>query len=254
MGRVLLLEDHHAFTYLFERVFEDRLDHCFNAGEVAARGGELGRTGQRWDYAFIDFELGDPRFTGFAALQYLLEESPKTKIVVFTAIGERGRTLFALAAREWFNAWTVLDKQAASDATLRKVAAGEDPAEQWQGWLAKSSVINGLFEKQSWLQLWRLWATYRGSQTAISKAGKVGPTPVREFGKGALKAIELLKHEVPSIDVKVRNAGAMMPHQRGNEATQVPLVEFYHTHSNFFNAPELPEILELVEPWNRIGR
>lgn len=250
MGRVLLLEDHHAFRHQFGRIFGDRFDHCLSVGEMAARGRELEDSDDSWDYAFIDFELSD-RYTGFGALDYLRTYSSTTKAIVFTALGERGRTLFALAAREWFDAWGVLDKRAADDEALGNVAAGVNPSPQWDRLLAKSAVINGLFEKETWLQIWQLWAAYGGSQTAICKAGKLGPYPVREFGKGALKAVDLVKSEIPTIDAgSVRNPNLAAPHIRGNEATAVPLVEFYHAHSNFFNATELRGVLDRVQPWN----
>jgi CheY-like chemotaxis protein len=250
MGRVLLLEDHEAFRHQFERVFEGRLDHCFNVGEMAARGRELENAGHSWDFAFIDFELSD-RYTGFGALDYLRTYSPATKAIVFTALGERGRTLFALAARRWFNVWAVLDKRAARDASLHNIAAGVNPSPQWDKLLAKSAVVDELFAKEAWLQIWHLWAAYGGSQTAICKAGKLGPHPVREFGKGALKAVSLVKSEIPTIDAGAAwETNAAAPHVRANEATAVPLVEFYRAHSNFFNAIELPDILERVQPWN----
>lgn len=254
MGRVLLLEDHQAFRDQFERVFGDRLDHCYNVGEMAAKAGELSRANQSWDYAFVDFELSD-RYTGFGALYELANNSEDTRVVVFTALGERGRTLFALAAREWFNVWAVLDKNAATDATLRNVGAGVNPSPDWEERvLPHSRVVNTLFRKPSWLQIWHLWVVYGGTRRAICQAGNgLTLNGVREFGQDASSAVEAVKAAVPLIDIRaaVGKKLAAAPHQAGKTPQAVPISEFYHAHSNFFNAPELPLILEDAQPWKR---
>lgn len=256
MGRVLLLEDHDAFCLRFEPVYGDRLDHCYTVGQMATRGGELERAGEKWDYAFVDFQLEDhPGYTGFGALDYLHTFSPTTKVIVFTSLGEKGRTLFALAAREWFNAWTVLDKRSASNEALRNVAAGVEPSPQWQRYLARSSVINEFFKKESSLRLWKLFAFHGGTQSAICKAGKLGPNRVREFGKDAAGVVASIKRQIPLIDTSADGApGVAAAVRRGNDPVAVPVVGFYRAHHNFFEAPELPDILETVEPWRRPTR
>lgn len=245
MTKVLLLEDHQSFRHQFEHVFGDGVDHCFTHREMVDHG-------DGWDYAFIDFELND-KFTGLGALMYLRDYSPHTKVIIFTAIGERGRTLFALAGREWFNAWAILDKGRADDDILQGIAAGVDPTTpQWKGLLASSWMINNLFQKPSWLQIWRMWAIYGGSQRAISSAsnGDLTLAAVRDFGEDALAAADMVQRQFFPTDTRPGAA----PGEAGNRRYKqraVPISDFYHSHSNFFDAPELAEVLEAAQPWQR---
>jgi len=244
VNRVLLLEDHKSFRHHFELVFGERLDHCYTYRQMVEKGGG-------WEYAFIDFELND-RFTGLGALTYLREFSPETKVIVFTAIGERGRTLFALAAREWFNTWAMLDKGLVDDEILRGVAEGVDPTTpQWQAQLSCSWMINQLFRKPTWLDIWRLWSVYGGSQKAVATASGLSPATVREFGEDALKAVDMLQNQFFATRARVPVKPSATGIGRGNVQRAVPLCDFYQSHANFFDAADLADVLELVEPWSR---
>jgi hypothetical protein len=237
VSKVVLLEDHqfgHQFTHVF-----GKCDHYFTVGEMAAAGGS------GWDYAFIDFELAD-KYTGLGALIYFREYSPQTKVIVFTAIGERGRTLFALAARCWFDAWALLDKGLASDETLGMVKDGVNPTtDVWTAKLARNGwMINMLFQKPLWLQMWRLWPIYDGSVRALRRANPdLRPSAIRDFSEQAPDVVSAFQDQFFPTEVALAS--------RQNTARAVPLSTFGRTHSNFFSAPELTEVLEIAEPWNR---
>lgn len=246
-AKVMLLEDH-QFGHQFRHVF-GTCDHYYTVGELA------GASGSGWDYAFIDFELAN-NYTGLGALLYLREYSPETKIITFTATGERGRTLFALAAKRWFGAWALLDKGLAGDDTLEGIRAGINPTTpQWDSKLATSGwMINMLFRRPLWLQMWRLWPTYDGSVRALKTANpELGPAAIREFSEQAPEVVAALQATFfpTEITLAEQHTDRATGGKRGYAKRAVPLSAFGRTHSNFFNAPELPEVLEFAEPWSQ---
>src|SRR3954466_6666899 len=75
------------------------------------------RRGVRWDVAFVDFNLSSRTSTGLTALLRLHHERPATKIVTYSQFTESGRTLYAAAARQWFDAAALMDKTKNEPAT-----------------------------------------------------------------------------------------------------------------------------------------
>src|SRR5690349_3817845 len=102
--RVLLVEDHAAFN--------GELRDGFGRADIThARSVHALRPlpPADWHAAFIDSQLADDDLTGLSAYLHLRQVSPRTRCVTLTALGESGRTLFAVAASRWFRAWATLD-------------------------------------------------------------------------------------------------------------------------------------------------
>src|SRR5919107_1466595 len=113
-GQVLLVDDVPGERANFEHAFGTRLTV---APTIDILNDHL-RRGVRWDVAFVDFNLSSRTSTGLTALLRLHHERPGTKIVTYSQFTESGRTLYAAAARQWFDAAALLDKTRNDPATL----------------------------------------------------------------------------------------------------------------------------------------
>ena len=113
-GQVLLVDDVPGERANFEQAFGGRLTV---APSIDILNDHL-RHGLTWDIAFVDFNLSSPTSTGLTALLRLHHERPGTKIVTYSQFTESGRTLYAAAARHWFDAAALMDKTKNDPATL----------------------------------------------------------------------------------------------------------------------------------------
>lgn len=240
---VLLVEDLEGFDRQFRDIF----------GEVDrfAKFGDLVASKKRgWSYAFVDFDLEDEA-TGFSVLDYLHEHSPGTKIVIYTALTENGRALFAMAARHWYNVWAVREKHGCTDDVLIAVRdEGRNPSidrtneildrESWR--------IDTLFPQFDSVKLWSVWVEYGGSTRSIADAFKYFTrTQNDKFGTQVTAAI---------LEMRI-HIGALL----GQRSTPVPAVggkrtdnkvittTFVQANSAFFHAGDLERVVSRVRPW-----
>src|SRR6478752_4380452 len=116
--------------------------------------------GERFDVAFVDFNLGSADYTGLSALPRIRRHRPGCRVVAYSQLAESGRTLYACAARHWFAADALLDKVHNHTATLRRytdqLAAGTDPTPLgWQRRLEHAGLSDDIVAEPYWVQIWR---------------------------------------------------------------------------------------------------
>jgi len=245
--RILLVDDHPTVASHIRQLFGD-VDVCRDIRQLA-RAIEDGR---EWAAAFIDFDLsgvaGEPEQTGLSAHRLLMQARPQTRRIAYTTFDENGRTLYAVAAYRWLETAVVLDK--ASDesalraATSPRAANPTPPA--WQAKLRHAYLIDHLFAKYSWLALWRIWRQYNGSIRAVSDHLPPGNTPnsVRTFSEEATSAMTAFREAF--------HGSRPTTYERANSALAAPLVAFADANDKFFNAPDLPDVLDFAKLWSRV--
>ena len=111
---VLLVDDVPGERANFEHAFGRDLTVAPSIDQL----NEQLRRGLTWDLAFVDFNLSSQTSTGLTALLRLHHERPATQIVTYSQFTESGRTLYAAAARHWFNAAALMDKTKNDPGTL----------------------------------------------------------------------------------------------------------------------------------------
>jgi ActR/RegA family two-component response regulator len=238
---VLLVDDQPAFGAIHHQAFGPAADWCTSTAQLA----EALKTGRRWTTAFVDFELGRHQPTGLTALS-LLADYPETRTVVYTTLGENGRTLFATAAYSWFGCSTILDKSHGDATTLRAAAAGHNPTpEAWRERLRQGPhLVDDLFQEPSWAALWRVWPEVNGSIKAAREAlPGHSDNSIRQFSKRALEAMENFRDTFLG--------PRTLTVSRGNTARATPLATFADSQDHFFKAPDLERALRHGQPWGR---
>jgi CheY-like chemotaxis protein len=245
MTTVLLVEDHPSPSYLFTQVFGAGAVTWIKSARDAV---DLIEQGYRPDVAFIDFELGlqADDGTGLAVWLAFRTHSPETRGIAYTTLSENGRTLYAVAARHWLGAAAVVDKSADGQMILALARGANAMHPGWQEKLRHASLIDGIFAKPLWLEIWRVWGKAHGSVSAvITLAGaQLTPTGVRKFQDDAVSHVLALRTTVLGEEI-------VEDPNRGNNARQAPLTAFAHAHSMFFAAPELRTVLDIAKPWER---
>ena len=242
MTRILLLEDEPTYDSHFEKTFGEGAVDSFRSVEevVAALKTSIG-----WNYAFLDFDLGQKSSkTGLSAFALLKEHSPLTKLIGFTNVGENSRTLFAVAAYRWFNMRGLLHKSDATSARLQAIAQGRDlmPNEEWRTSLLRESWrVDELFPHKRFGPLWREVTAARAQPLALSRRvpGEPESFARKTFVPRATAAAAAFSEVfLPTLNLN-------------DEKPQPTLIEFVRQNYTFFSAPDLLEILEIVRPWNR---
>lgn len=235
--RVLLVEDHSAFNGQLRDGFgRAEITHARSVHELRAL------PPADWDVAFIDFQLGDDDLTGLSAYLHLRQVSPRTRCVTLTALGESGRTLFAVAASRWFGAWATLDKRILDDERIRGIAAGLDPTpELWtENLRLHAYLVDLMFAQPAWVQFWRRWleagGTHRGMAQLIPGSGQAA----RDFAAANVGNIHNFS------DAFLRTGATV---QSGKP--QVVIGTFVEKHHLFFQAPDLAVAVDAAQPWRR---
>lgn len=238
----LLVEDHASFDFHFEKVFTaERFTAIRSVEDLLAHPGPS----HPWNYAFIDFALAGT-LTGFTALAHLRRTSPRTRCIVFTALGEGGRTLYAVAASRWLGAWAIVDKQV-DTATLRAVRSGTNPTPP--GWTTNlhlhGHLLDQLFPEPTSLQIWRKWREAGGTSRGFQHVAPKLVTPARRFAERApgdvrnFQAAFLGGSREPLVGRKTRDA-------------QLVVTPFIERHSIFFDAPDLDVAVRAGRLWEHI--
>lgn len=248
MLRILLVEDHPMLFEAYEAaVGKQNLTWCATVPQLR----RLIELGQRWDLAFIDFELGaEPNLagTGFGALLELRKLTPCPRLVVSSNLTDGGRELFALAAYQWFGVRAVVDKRDATKSLITSVVSGADPTApaRREKFHTSGFLINTLFQEPSWSRIWGVWFDANGSIPVARKLlnNSVTDYQLRTFQKQALDAVENLRAAF------FTQEQAITPEGRQYNFT-APLIGFVHRNQPFFGAPELDRALAVGKPWDR---
>lgn len=238
--KVLLLEDEPTHDSHFEKVFGvNDVDCCRSIADVT----DALKSATSWHYAFLDFDLGRKSTqTGLSAFALLKAQSPRTKLVGFTNVGENSRTLFAVAAYRWFGMWGLLNKPEATTERLNAIANGSArmPNAKWQDALRDQAwLVDQLFANPRWAPLWQ--AVLRGQARSNSLANLVPGESEGYVRKTFLPAAS---------DAAVNFSTAFLEDVELNHAKpQLTLMEFVRQNRTFFMAPDLLDILHEAEPW-----
>jgi hypothetical protein len=247
--RILLVEDQPQSPALFRQLFDD-VDVCTDIRQLNLAI----EAGREWAAAFVDFDLSGAAEglfpTGLSALLRLREARPQTRRVVYTTLGENGRTLYAVAAYRWLDTAVVLDKSYGGS-ELRAAASPHEANPTPLGWQTKLTqhayLIDHLFAKPNWLALWRIWRQYNGSIRAVGDDPPPGNNrnSVREFSVEATGAMTAFREAFYGSSPTTYD-------RRGNSALATPLVAFAYANDKFFNAPDLEAVLAFAKPWDRV--
>lgn len=240
MTRILLLEDEPTYDSHFENAFGKGVVESFrNVDEIMVSL----NTSTGWNYAFLDFDLGRTSSkTGLSAFALLKEHSPLTKLIGFTNVGENSRTLFAVAAYRWFNMRGLLNKSDATQERLRAIVQGRDlmPNDEWSRLLLKESWrVDDLFSHERFGPLWREVPAARAQPFALAMhvPGETESFARKTFVPRATSAAAAFSEIfLPTLTLL-------------DEKPQPTLIEFVRQNFTFFSAPDLLEILNLVQPW-----
>lgn len=231
--RVLLVDGLPAEQYSFASAFGSQATCVADLDSLHTqlRGTET------WDVAFVAYRLKSPAATGLSALVALREYRPTIPIVSYGDFGGGGQTLFAAAARHWFDSFALLDKGEADIETLRAyaqaVARGSDPtSDEWRNKLRHARLIDALLARPDWLKYWR---AFDETGVEINLAAEVlGITigQVRTFKeKGARAAASFAA------------AFDEVPHPGDTSNYKGILAKFLGQHRSFLLSPDLPQLM-----------
>lgn len=262
--QILLVEDHAAYKYQFELAFPDNVDIFHSAEDYLSSR----RSG--YDYAFVDFALSPGRKTGFSVILHLQATSPNTRIVVFNEVADSGRILFNIAAMRWFGVWGMMTKGAAADVNaLSSVAHGVVPTpDGWRRSIHDSGfLIDGLFERPEWLDIWPVWVKYDGRADAVLRAHPDiarSEYQLRTFSESTSATVESIEASLitklnigstprqRSERVSVADRYAPVGRKQNTRGTsQVRTVAFAQKHYVFFDAVDLRDAVRAGRPWER---
>ena len=225
---VLLVDDTPGEVANFAEAF-DVLTHARTLAELD----QALASGRRWAVAFVDFNLGSPSYTGLTALLRLRHERPHTRLVAYSQLAEGGRTLYACAARHWFEADALLDKVHNESSNLRHYAghliAGIDPTPAgWQQRLSHAALIDDILAEPYWVQIWRAVHEAAGEMQAAAKLLNRDANQLRGFKDRATHAVIEFNYHIHDIP---------RPHDQRNK--KGILSTFAARHWQFLGAPDL---------------
>jgi hypothetical protein len=232
-GRVLLVDDVPGERANFEDAFGDDLTV---APTIDALNDHL-RHHRSWDLAFVDFNLSSATSTGLTALLRLHHERPTTQIVTYSQFTESGRTLYAAAARHWFNAAALMDKTKNDPATLVRyrdsISAGVNPTPMlWQRRLQWAPLIDNLLADASWVLIWRALRDAAGDMAAVAEMLHTEASSLRGFKDRATEAAIQFNEKFHDI-----------PHPGRTRNKKGILAAFAAEHRHFLSAPDLSTVM-----------
>ena len=233
MAQILLVEDELRYV---ENYFRQELVGPHHLDVVSSAGGIPGHPTQRWDIAFVDFELAGGT-SGLTALTYLRDrvEHP----VAFTSAGESGRALFNLAAHAWFGVKIVYDK--ADDRPVSTVVSailsGRNPTRPGiQRNLSDLAMdLDGLFRTSRDVEIWQALDKAGSARAAATVLG-VGDNAIRDFKAAVGDSAERLSIQL--------NHG-LSDRAPGKYAPRSDIVmHFAGLNRVFFNIPDLEAVVQ----------
>jgi hypothetical protein len=232
-GRVLLVDDVPGERANFEDAFGSDLTV---APTIDVLNDHL-RHQRTWDLAFVDFNLSSATSTGLTALLRLHHERPTTQIVTYSQFTESGRTLYAAAARHWFNATALLDKTKNDPASLvryrESICAGVNPTPMpWQRRLQWAPLIDNLLADASWVLIWRALRDAAGDMSAVAEMLHTEASSLRGFKDRATEAAIQFNEKFHDI-----------PHPGRTRNKKGILAAFAAEHRHFLTAPDLSTVM-----------
>jgi len=232
-GRVLLVDDVPGERANFERAFGRALAVAPSVDHL----NELLRSGAHWEIAFVDFNLSSTTSTGLTALLRLHHERPETQIVTYSQFTESGRTLYAAAARHWFDAGALLDKTRNDPKTLMhyltSLRAGINPTPTpWQRRLQHAPLIDSLLADASWVRIWRALRLAAGDMARVAEMLHVEPGSLRGFKDRATEAAIQFNEKFHDV-----------PHPGRTRNKKGILSAFAAEHRHFLTAPDLSTVM-----------
>ncbi|HEY5821519.1 MAG TPA: hypothetical protein VIT20_06065 [Propionibacteriaceae bacterium] len=232
-GNVLLVDDVPGERANFERAFGRGLSVAVSIDQL----NEHLRRSQTWDIAFVDFNLSSATNTGLTALLRLHHERPDTKIVTYSQFTESGRTLYAAAGRQWFNAAALMDKTKNDSQTLvhylESINAGVNPTPlPWQRRLQWSHLIDNLLADASWVRIWRALRDAAGDMARVAEILHIEASSLRGFKDRATDAAIQFNEKFHDI-----------PHPGRTRNKKGILAAFAAEHRHFLTAPDLSTVM-----------
>lgn len=234
MTNILVVDDDFREGDFFRKAFGDAVTVYRSAAALA----EAVEGGQRWDLAFIDFDLQDAAQTGLTAWIDLRPVTPAC--VSYTRAAEAGRVLYNLATRHWFQSDAVLDKSLAEPETLRRyaseLASGVDPTPtNVKRYLQHAQLVGEILPDAMSVLLWRKWNELGGNEPAIQRQLGLKPNVTRRFKERVSAPVATLLAEVFQRNV--------LNHGGTNAKFAGPLSNFAGENRKFFNAADLDRAL-----------
>nr|WP_294692994.1 response regulator [uncultured Friedmanniella sp.] len=232
-GRVLLVDDVPGERANFERAFGRALSVAPGVDQL----NDLLAAGERWDVAFVDFNLSSPTSTGLTALLRLHHERPETHIVTYSQFTESGRTLYAAAARHWFGATALLDKTRNDPQTLQyyltslRMDLNPTPA-PWQRRLQWAPLLDSLLADASWVRIWAALREAAGDMARVADLLGVEAGSLRGFKDRATEAA-----------IEFNEKFHDMPHPGRTRNKKGILSAFAAEHRHFLTAPDLSTVM-----------
>jgi hypothetical protein len=232
-SRVLLVDDVPGERANFQAAFGAGLDVAPSVDQL----NRYLRTGLAWDVAFVDFNLNSPTSTGLTALLRLHHERPGTRIVTYSQFAENGRTLYAAAARHWFNAPALMDKTKNEPENLiryvRMLTANQNPTpEAWQERLQWAALIDSLLAEPSWVRIWAAIRDAAGEMARVADLLGVDVRSLRTFKDRATAAAITFNEKFHDI-----------PHPGETRNKKGILSAFASEHRHFLTAPDLSVVM-----------
>ncbi len=232
-ARVLLVDDVPGERANFVQAFGPNLTVVPSVAQL----NELLHDGVRWDVAFVDFYLGSNSSTGLTAQLRLHHESPDTNIVTYSQFTENGRTLYAAAAKHWFDAEALMDKTMNDPETLVRyvtdLMTGADPTPPgWRRRLLWSHLVDDLLAEASWVQIWRAILDSAGEMARVAELLGYEVAQLRPFKDKATAAVNSFNerfHDIPN-PVNTRNKKRI-------------LSSFASENRHFLMAPDLSVVM-----------
>lgn len=204
-------------------------------------------SGETFDLAFIDLHYGRRRATGLTAQHVISDSSPSTRAVVYSNEQEDNRVLLLLASYYYFEPFAVLPKSAPDEEIRAVVDAARSrrraPAFAAGGaYDAAAPLIGQLLKRKSDLRIWRALTQY-SERNAIASKSYVHVGTVSKFADEKFPVVEDIRSRFLGLEHDVVSAIV----QQGGEDARVPRIAPLHAfamvQAEFFNDPELDELL-----------
>jgi hypothetical protein len=232
-GQVLLVDDVPGERANFVQAFGADLTV---ATTIDALNDHL-RRGLTWDLAFVDFNLSSATSTGLTALLRLHLERPLTQIVTYSQFTESGRTLYAAAARHWFNAAALMDKTKNDPGTLVRyreaiIGGGNPTPMPWQRRLQWAHLIDNLLSDASWVRIWRALRDAAGDMALVAEMLHIEASSLRGFKDRATEAA-----------IQFNEKFHDTPHPGRTRNKKGILAAFAAEHRHFLTAPDLSTVM-----------
>ncbi|MCW2812436.1 MAG: CheY chemotaxis protein or a CheY-like (Receiver) domain [Friedmanniella sp.] len=230
---VLLVDDVPGERANFQLAFGQRLSVAGSVDQL----NELLRRGMAWDVAFVDFNLSSATSTGLTALLRLHHERPGTRIVTYSQFTESGRTLFAAAGKQWFDAAALLDKTKNEPDTLvtyaESLMEGLNPTPvPWQRRLQYSYLVESLLADASWVRIWKALRDAAGDMARVAELLQVEASSLRGFKDRATEAAISFNEKFYDV-----------PHPGRTRNKKGILAAFAAEHRHFLTAPDLSTVM-----------